>query len=63
MTRAYRLGLLLPPLLQLLGCRPESEPMALGLLADRFDGSEWSTPVNLDPVVNSTSVDANAGLS
>ena len=43
MTRAHRLGLLLPPLALLLGCRPESEPMALGLLADRFDGSEWST--------------------
>src|SRR6266581_824830 len=63
MTRAHRLGLLLPPLALMLGCRPQSEPMALGLLADRFDGSEWSTPVNLGPVVNSSSVDANAGLS
>src|ERR1041385_2295209 len=63
MTRAHRLGLLLPPVVLLLGCRPESEPMALGLLADRFDGSEWSTPVNLGPVVNSAFVDANASLS
>lgn len=31
--------------------------------ADRFDGAEWSTPVNLGPVVNSTALDANGFLS
>lgn len=33
------------------------------ILADRFDNSEWSEPENLGPVINSASVDANAGLS
>jgi hypothetical protein len=47
----------------LIGCRPESQPTVLGLQADRFDGSEWSDPVNLGPVINSSAVDANAGLS
>jgi Tol biopolymer transport system component len=31
--------------------------------ADRFAGSEWSEPVNLGPVINSSAVDANASLS
>jgi len=33
------------------------------VLANRFDGSEWSEPENLGPVVNSSAADANAGLS
>ena len=33
------------------------------ILADRFDNSEWSVPVNLGPVVNSSAADMNAGLS
>ena len=33
------------------------------ILADRFDNAEWSQPVNLGPVVNSSAADMNAGLS
>src|SRR2546422_4072269 len=33
------------------------------ILAARFDTSEWSVPVNLGPVVNSSAADMNAGLS
>ena len=49
----------------LLACESESHPVApkLGLEADRFADAEWSEPVNLGPVVNSSAVDANAGLS
>src|SRR6266487_1075628 len=63
MTRAHRLDLLLPPLVLLLGCRPESDSIVSGLLADRFASSEWSDPVNLGPLINSSALDANAGLS
>src|SRR5881628_3429849 len=63
MTTAHRLCIPFAPLLLLLACRAESDPMALVLQADRFAASEWSEPVNLGPVVNSSSVDANAGLS
>ena len=63
MTNASRLNLVLAPLALLVGCRPESEPMALGLHADRFASSEWSEPVNLGAVINSSALDANAGLS
>lgn len=33
------------------------------LQAGRFAGSDWSEPVNLGPVINSSAVDANAALS
>ena len=63
MTSASRLSALLTPLALLIGCRPESQPMVLGLQADRFAGSEWSEPVNLGPLINSSALDGNAGLS
>jgi len=63
MTSAARFSALLIPLTLLIACRPESQPMGLGLQADRFVGSEWSYPVNLGPVINSSAVEANAGLS
>ena len=63
MTHASRLNLVLAPLALLVGCQPQSEPMALGLSADRFDNAEWSEPVNLGPVINSSALDANAGFS
>src|SRR6266702_2435188 len=63
MTTAHRLCIPFAPLLLLLACRAESDPMAFVLQADRFAGSEWSEPVNLGPVVNSSALDANAGLS
>ena len=47
----------------LLACREQSDQIVVGLQADRFAGAEWSAPVNLGPVVNSTGVDANAFLS
>src|SRR5213075_352592 len=42
---------------------PARELAVSALQADRFDGSEWSEPVNLGPVINSSALDANAGLS
>lgn len=50
-------------LLGLIGCGMESQLPTLVLQADRFAGSEWSDPVNLGPVVNSSVTDANAALS
>ena len=47
----------------LLACREQSDQIVVGIQADRFAGSEWSAPVNLGPVVNSSALDANAFLS
>ena len=55
-----RLGALVS--LVLLSCETVEQPVFV-LQADRFAGSEWSAPVNLGPVVNSTALDANAFLS
>src|SRR2546422_4255531 len=44
-------------------CRPNSDQVVSQLQADRFASSEWSDPVNLGPVINSSAIDANAGLS
>ena len=44
-------------------CGTAPERAVSALQADRFDGSEWSDPVNLGPVINSSALDANAGLS
>jgi len=53
----------LGPLMMLLGCGTEPAELTFQLQADRFATSEWSEPVNLGPVVNSSALDANAGLS
>src|SRR5213592_5002014 len=50
-------------LLGLIACGTESQRVTATLQADRFAGSEWSEPVNLGPVINSSALDANAGLS
>src|SRR5438876_1063468 len=63
MTSVRRFCRAVAPLIVLLACRPESDSIVSGLLADRFANSEWSDPVNLGPVVNSSALDANAGLS
>jgi len=47
----------------LVACRPNSDQVVFQLQADRFSGSEWSEPVNLGPVINSSFLDGNAGLS
>ena len=44
-------------------CRQTSDQVVFNLQADRFAGSEWSTPVNLGPVVNTSAFEANAFLS
>ena len=46
-----------------LACGTGPDRTVSSLLADRFDNAEWSTPVNLGPMVNSSAVDANAFLS
>lgn len=47
----------------LVACREQSDPVTFGIQADRFDGSEWSEPVNLGPLINTSALDANASLS
>jgi len=47
----------------LVACASESDPVALKLQAMSFAHSEWSTPVNLGPVVNSRYADIAATLS
>src|SRR2546427_1504921 len=47
----------------LVACRPNSDQVISPLQADRFASSEWSEPVNLGPLINSSAVDANASLS
>jgi WD40-like Beta Propeller Repeat len=61
-TLHRRLPALLP-LAPVLACRQDSDQLAFQLQADRFATSEWSDPVNLGPVVNSSANDANAALS
>ena len=61
MTAFSRIALLLP--LVLVSCEPAPERVVFELQADRFAGSEWSDPVNLGPVINSSALDANASLS
>jgi hypothetical protein len=60
---ASRLLVSLGPLVLALACAAESDRPVIPMQADRFDGSEWSEPVNLGPLVNSGFVDANASLS
>lgn len=44
-------------------CRTESDQVVFTIQAHRFANSEWSQPVNLGPLINSSAVDANAFLS
>ena len=62
MKTAHPIVAALGPLMMLLGCGTEPDELTFELQADRFASSEWSEPVNLGPVVNSSAVDANAGL-
>lgn len=61
MTAFSRIALLVP--LVLAACEAGPEQVVVAIQADRFAGSEWSDPVNLGPVINSSAVDANASLS
>src|SRR5256885_828206 len=63
MTTASRI-LVSPALLAVfVACGTEPDKTVFAIQADRFDGAEWSEPVNLGPVVNSSALDGNAGLS
>ena len=63
MITATRILVSLAPLALCVACGREADRAMSPVLADRFAGSEWSEPVNLGPVVNSSAIDANAGLS
>src|SRR5690242_21667468 len=63
MNTTFRTIALLTPLAVVLACGTGPDRTVSSLLADRFDNAEWSTPVNLGPMVNSSAVDANAFLS
>src|SRR3989442_909455 len=49
--------------LTLVACETTSDPVRVKLQAMSFANSEWSEPVNLGPVVNSTAGDNNPTLS
>jgi hypothetical protein len=63
MIRVDGITLALASLVALAACSDKNNHPLVGLEADRFASSEWSEPVNLGPVVNSSALDANAGLS
>ena len=50
-------------LLGVAACGADPQRVPSGLQADRFDNAEWSEPVNLGPLINSSALDGNAGLS
>lgn len=50
-------------LLGVAACGADPQHVPFGLQADRFDNAEWSEPVNLGPLINSSALDANASLS
>src|SRR6266516_1175911 len=63
MSRPSRIISSLAPLTLLIGCNEKPDQVTFALQADRFASSEWSDPVNLGPLINSSALDANAGLS
>src|SRR6266566_2342945 len=63
MSRPSRIIASLAPLTLLIGCNAKPDQVTFALQADRFASSEWSDPVNLGPLINSSALDANAGLS
>ncbi len=62
-TAAICRAALLVPFVLLVACRVESDPVAVKVQAMSFANSEWSVPVNLGPVVNSSSGEQNASLA
>src|SRR5437879_12401342 len=62
-TAAICRAALLVPVGLLVACRVESDPVAVKVQATSFANSEWSEPVNLGPVVNSSSNEQNATLA
>src|SRR6266566_8419601 len=63
MSTTSRIFASLAPLALVLACGTESDRAVSALQADRFASSGWSEPVNLGPLVNSSALDGNAGLS
>src|SRR5882762_9579298 len=63
MSTTSRILASLTPLALVFACDTEPERAVSVLQADRFANSEWSEPVNLGPLINSSAVDANASLS
>jgi hypothetical protein len=63
MNTAPRILTALAPLALLLACGTDSDQVVFELQAQAFANSEWSEPVNLGAVVNSSAADNNAALS
>src|SRR6266516_135557 len=63
MSRPSRIIASLAPLTLLIGCNAKPDQVTFALQADRFASSEWSDPVNLGPLINSSALDANPGPS
>jgi WD40 repeat protein len=63
MMRMDSSTLALASLVALAACSDRTQRPISGIEADRFDGAEWSEPVNLGPLINTSALDGNAGLS
>ncbi|TMQ08142.1 MAG: hypothetical protein E6J91_33900 [Deltaproteobacteria bacterium] len=50
-------------LLGVAACGADPRHVPFALQADRFDNAAWSEPVNLGPLINSSALDGNAGVS
>jgi Tol biopolymer transport system component len=63
MRAAPRVLLSLTSLALLFGCGAESDRIVYGIQAHSFANSEWSEPVNIGSVVNSSALENNPALS
>jgi len=64
MTTAPRIIASLAPLTTLLlACGPEPDTITYGIQAMSFANSQWSAPVNLGPIINSSALEMNATTS
>lgn len=63
MSSAFRIFAVLATVVLPWACGTESDDVVFQLQAHSFANSEWSAPVNLGPVVNSSAADMNPTLS
>lgn len=63
MRTAHRWSITLVVTLTLVACRPDSDDIVYGPQAMSFANSDWSVPVNLGPVINTSALEMNATVS